>query len=330
MHFDPEIARVLYASDDTFAQVLGVSLVSLYRSNTDMKDIILYILDGGMAEENKKKIEAVCKSFNRSFPVWIDASDISRILGIAVKTDRGSVVQFARIFISHYADAGRIIYLDCDVLIRKSIRELWTMDLQGKTIGAMRDAFSRYYRKNIGLQSDEEIFNSGVMVIDLERWESLDVKDRTLDVFKTRNGKVIMGDQGALNAALHGDVTWISPKYNAVTIFFDFSYREMIRYRQPPAYYSEQEIFQAVEDPAIVHFTVSFLSYRPWEKGCRHRYAEEWLLCKAMSPWKDEPLCLARKSKVSKFLASLPRPMMLFLASILQVYVRPICWMVWR
>ena len=43
---NPNIAHIIYASDDRFAQILGVSLISLYENSKDMEDImsLLYFL----------------------------------------------------------------------------------------------------------------------------------------------------------------------------------------------------------------------------------------------------------------------------------------------
>ena len=35
MNFNPNVAHIVYASDDRFAEILGVSLVSLYENSKD-------------------------------------------------------------------------------------------------------------------------------------------------------------------------------------------------------------------------------------------------------------------------------------------------------
>lgn len=39
------VAHIVYAADDMFAEILGVSLVSLYENSQDMEDIVVYVLD---------------------------------------------------------------------------------------------------------------------------------------------------------------------------------------------------------------------------------------------------------------------------------------------
>lgn len=94
-------------------------------------------------------------------------------MNLKVNLDRGSLSQYARLFLSTLLpdNIQRVLYLDCDIIFKQSIIKLWNLDLQGKTIGALMDAFSSYYRKNIDLQPDDIMFNSGVMLIDLVQWK---------------------------------------------------------------------------------------------------------------------------------------------------------------
>ncbi len=321
--------NIVYASDDNFADIMGISALSLLANNKDFDEIRLYVLDGGISQINKERITGVCKSFGRSEPCWLKA-DVSR-LPAGINTDRGSISQYARLFIGSLLprDADRVLYLDCDIIINHSLKELWDTDLQGNTIGALNDAFSKLYRGNIDLRPTDIMFNSGVMLIDLRKWRSRSIEDKLIRFIAKKHGKLQQGDQGVLNAVLSHETFCLEPKFNSVTIFYDFTYDEMLYYRDPPVFYSREQVRQAAEAPVIIHFTTSFLSKRPWVEGCKHRYAKIWLSYKMQSPWKDEPL---RKAPARKGLKGIyiglcekaPRKLMLFVSRIFQVYGRPL------
>lgn len=323
--------HIVYAADDKFAEILGVSLVSLLENSREEAEIQIYVLDSGISEENREKLEAVCQNYGRSAPVFIAARDISRELGMQVQADRGSLSQYARLFVSSNLpeDLERVLYLDCDILLNQSVGQLWNLDLQGKTIGALMDAFSSLYRANIDLKPEDVMFNSGVMLIDLKRWKEKKVEGKLLNFIASRYGKIQQGDQGALNAVLSEDTFCFHPKFNSLTIFYDFTYPEMLQYRKPPVFYEENEVAEAVEAPVVIHFTSSFLSSRPWMKGCAHRYAPLWLRYKAISPWKDAPLWEAKSRSKTEALyvglvKKLPRALAIFLSGLLQAYGRPL------
>ena len=322
--------HVVYASDDKFAEILGVSLVSLYENNTGMDEIHIYVLDSGISDENKKRLLSICDKYDRERIQFISARDISKILSMNVNTDRGSLSQYARLFVSRDLPETleRVLYLDCDIIVNDSLYELWNLDLKGKTIAALKDAFSKQYRKNIELQPNDIMFNSGVMLIDMKKWKEKNIEKKLLSFIKRHKGAIQQGDQGALNAVLSKDTFCFHPRFNSVTIFYDFTYEEMLTYRKPVDFYSKKEVKQAAERPVIIHYTTSFTSTRPWIEGSKHPYRDKWLFYKAKSPWADIPLWRSVRTSGLKGIyinlsKRLPRRVMIRVSSLLQVYGRP-------
>lgn len=322
--------HIVYASDDRFAEILGVSLVSLYENNTEMEEIYVYVLDSGISDANKDRLLSVCSKYQREKLRFISARDISKILSMDVSTDRGSLSQYARLFVSRDLPdtLERVLYLDCDIIINDSLAPLWNLDLEGKTIAALKDAFSKQYRKNIDLQPNDVMFNSGVMLIDLKKWKENHIEKKLLAFIKRHRGIIQQGDQGALNAVLSKDTYCFHPRFNSVTIFYDFTYPEMMVYRKPVDFYSEKDVRQAVEHPVIIHYTTSFTSVRPWIEGSQHPYRDKWLLYKSKSPWADQPLWKPAKAGGVKGLyitvsSKMPRSVMIRFSGLLQAYGRP-------
>lgn len=321
---------VVYSSDDKFAEILGVSLVSLYENNTNFSSIDVYVIDENISESNKRKLQSISSDYNRSPIKWLKCPNLNSLLSLKIATDRGSISQFSRLLLASLLpeDLDKVLYMDCDTIVNKNIQELWNLDLKSKTIAALEDSFSKYYRKNIGLNSNAVIFNSGVILVNLDKWRKLNTESKLLAFLKAKDGKVQQGDQGVLNAVLSDECFCFAPKYNAVTTFFDFNYQEMLAYRKPPRqYYSDKAISEATDNPYIIHYTSSFMSKKPWMKGCQHKYARQWQLYKNKSPWKDTPLWDDNRSKWKLFCYSLakklPRKSLIFVAGIFQGYVRP-------
>lgn len=327
--FKPNEAHIVYASDDKFAEILGVSLISLFENSDDMDKIVVYILDSGISVDSKEKLLSIFEKYKRT-GVFLPATDISKKMSMEIELDRGSLSQYARLFVSSDLPANleRVLYLDCDIIIRKSIKELWNLDLHGNVIGALMDAFSKYYRVNVDLQENDVMFNSGVMLIDLEKWKADHIEDKLLKFIKSKNGKIQQGDQGALNAVLSKDTYCFEPRFNSVTIYYDFTYEEMLIYRKPPVFYKKEQVEESVKNPTIIHFTTSFLSKRPWVEGCKHMYAYEWIKYKNISPWKDAALWKENrpgwKLAGAKVINTLPRSVAIRVSGLLQAYWRPL------
>lgn len=323
--------HVVYASDDKFAEILGVSLTSLYENNKAMEQINIYVLDSGITVSNKAKLNSLSEKYSRAPIQWLEAKNISEELQMDVAIDRGSLSQYARLFVASVLPSSfkRVLYLDCDIIIAQSLEELWNLNMHGKTIAALKDAFSKWYRMNIDLKPNDIMFNSGVMLIDLEKWKAQKVEEKLMKFISSKNGKIQQGDQGALNAVLANDTYCFEPRFNSVTIFYDFNYKEMMIYRKPPkGFYTEPQIKEAIEHPVIIHFTTSFLSRRPWIEGCQHRYLGQWEKYKALSPWKDSAAWEYKRlgglrGWYIETIDKIPRGLTIWLSGVLQAFGRP-------
>ena len=73
---------------------------------------------------------------------------------------------------------------------------------------------------------------------------------------QSRNGQIQQGDQGALNAILSKDTYCFSPRFNSVTIFYDFTYEENSSNTATLRNFTQKEQVQkAIEQsPIIIHF----------------------------------------------------------------------------
>ena len=91
---NPDAAHIVYASSDSFAEVLGVSLASLYANSRDMETLTVYVLDHGISEANRAKLESIPEAYKRDPIRWIPAKNITEVLGMDVRTDRGNLSQY--------------------------------------------------------------------------------------------------------------------------------------------------------------------------------------------------------------------------------------------
>ena len=79
------------------------------------------------------------------------------------------------------------------------------------------------------------------------------------NVIKKKNGNVFFFEQTLTNYSCKGKIYKLHPKYNCYTLFFAFDYKNLIRWRKPTIFYTEKEVAEAKEKPAIIHFTRNFI-----------------------------------------------------------------------
>lgn len=110
-------------------------------------------------------------------------------------------------------DVERIIYVDSDMLCMSSLFPLRDIDLKGMTVGAVRDAYTRRLndgggipglREHSDIDPQDPYFNSGMLVIDTDRWRRQDVTRRCLEYLDRYAHESRYPDQDALNFVLYG------------------------------------------------------------------------------------------------------------------------------
>lgn len=187
------------------------------------------------------------------------------------------------------ADCMRLIYLDTDVLVRKDIRHLWNVDLEGHPIAAARDfgcpwigfpTLGLAFYREAAIDPAGHYFNSGVLVIDVERWRADHLQERSIALLKSMT-PIRYADQDALNAVLHDDWKSLDPKWNVFPVPPAETFANLLL--------GPDEAEAMASDPAIVHFAGR---EKPWNADQYPQkvpgYADEWISVIARGPYAHE------------------------------------------
>lgn len=323
--------NVMYAADDNYAEIMGVSILSLLENNRHMKDIHFYIVEDKISQDNIRKLEDMIGAYGRDV-VFLKKPDIRGKLGVELKTLRWSDSAYSRLFLKElfgqYHQVDKLLYLDCDTLIVSSLQELWETDINDYLGAACLECMSNLHKRIIGAKKTDNYINTGMLLLNARKWIENDIEKVVSEFIKKYNGKTEYVDQGAINGTVSNQFKLVSPRYNLTTLAYDFTYEEMLIYRKPEFGYSKEEWEDAVKSPAVVHFTTSFLSIRPWFEGSGHLYAGEWVKFHQLSPWKDMPYRKMKgrklRDKKQKIYNMMPRWMAVEVAGVLHAYVKPI------
>lgn len=321
--------NIVYASDNNFAEILGISMISLFENNKECSEITVYILDDGIDKVNKEKLDFIGEKYGRKI-FFEKIPNLHELAGVEIHTNsRWSLSTFSRLFLEKILPENfqKVLYLDCDILINDSLEDMYNTELGEYYCGSVWDCISDGHKANVGLSSSDNYINAGMMLISLDNWRRNNLCDKFIEFINSYGGDTPYVDQGVINGTISKHIKILDLRYNCYTAVFDFTYGDLIKYRKPSEYYSESEFENAKNAPAIVHFTTSFLSLRPWVEGCKHPYAGEWLKYKAMSPWADVPLRKdnrsGKKKLAVKIYKALPNGLAVDIAGILHAWVVP-------
>jgi lipopolysaccharide biosynthesis glycosyltransferase len=323
--------NILYSFDNNFADIAGVSIISLLENNKSIDAIHAYILNNGIYEENIKRLQEIISSYGRDL-TFLAPANIRNLVRADINLGRWGLSNVNRLFMGSVLpkDIDRVICIDCDTIVRYSLQNLWNKQLGDNYIAGVNDCIGKKYKISLDLDANSNYINAGVILVDVKRFRENNVENKFLELINKRHGNFTYLDQDILNGALGGQILALDPKFNALTVFFDFDYENMLRYRKPYSYYSAAEINEAKGDPVIAHFTTSFLSLRPWVQGCNHPFVKEFLYYKALTPWKNTVLKSDRRSKIRKIYSNLynklPLPIAVRVSSLLHSTLVPFCY----
>lgn len=149
--------------------------------------------------------------------------ETSNFLQRAPISSRHSIATYFRLLIPAEVKGiyERILYLDSDIIcLQDGIERLFSVDLGGASLGAVRD--NQQWRTplrqvkefgDLGLRS-APYFNAGVLLIDVNSYNSELVLDRAIDLILYRSKSLLRHDQSILNLLFYQKWAELSPIWN--------------------------------------------------------------------------------------------------------------------
>lgn len=333
MRFDPSEVNVVYCSSDLFSEVCAVAMTSLFENNKHLKGITVYIIDDAISKKNKDRILGIANRYSRQV-VFIPLPNAFDFYG----DDRFNLASlghtYARMILGDIIPESveRLISLDSDTMVLGKIDELWNMEMGDHPIAGVDDCMGKVALvKTQHLPADCVHCNAGMFLIDLSVWRKENWTNQFFLYMKGLFDKgIALGgyEEEVMNKLLHKRMLALPPKFNLMTLEQVLSYKELLAFRQPLKYYSEEEIKEALEHPVITHTTNFFyIKKRIFEAGSDHPQRANYEKYRSMTPWKNDPPMDAKYSLrhdlIKAFWHCMPRPITIRVACFVRNEIRP-------
>ncbi|SPC37067.1 glycosyltransferase family 8 protein [Latilactobacillus fuchuensis] len=266
----PKIA-ILSAANQEYVPFLRVMLISTITTIAPDTQIAFYIIDDHLTPVAKQQLQSLVENAGHQLTfINVDAE----LFVNCPESDHINQTAYYRIVAPKIlAKQGwhRVLYLDADTFIQTDVTPLALSSLHRNIIGAVIDPGQALTLERLGYSKTEArqalYFNSGVMVIDIDRWEDAQVSERTLDYINQFPERIVYHDQDALNAILASSTEMLEPRWNVQT--------SLIFQRHQPINQQYAQWYQAaIQQPAIVHFTGHD---KPWNTLKGHPYTSRYL-----------------------------------------------------
>ncbi|QIR37807.1 glycosyltransferase family 8 protein [Tolypothrix sp. PCC 7910] len=274
-----EYIPVVCAADDKYSMPVAVMACSAVANLPSNRKLLLFVIDGGIKENNKQKILNSVDS-SRCHIKWLQPSDI--LLEKMKLSGHISLAAYYRILIPELlsSEFQKVIYLDCDLVLNQNLEQLWQNDIEDKYLLAVQEIKTPYvsaallnYDK-LGIPPDWKYFNSGVLLINLEKWRKDNISTKIIQYVEQNKEYIRFHDQDGLNAVLAGQWGELDPRWNQTPFIYEYS-----SWENSP--FNESTFNNVLNNPWIIHFASSF---KPWNA---YKYRDKELFYKYldMTAW---------------------------------------------
>ena len=249
--------HVISCVDKNYLQHLGALTVSLFENKTCSNNIIYHIVHDELSESDKALFAGIEKKYHATV-VFHDIAHLYHKYEHIVANERYPYAALHRLLISEIfpPEIKKVLYLDCDIIINGDISGLWNIDINNYVTAAVEDAVP-FSRHPVLMMPEKSLyFNSGVLLINLEKWTHLGITDKTLKFMMDFPESCPYPDQDALNAILYNDWLRLPPKYNQQSALHYLPGKRLV--------YSKTEYAEALKCPVIIHYTGVIKNTKPW------------------------------------------------------------------
>ena len=280
---------IVICTDKNYVMPCGVMLYSICKNNKS-EDITFHIIcDNSLDNKDQqslKKTILLNPENNKKIIFYIIGNESLNDFPRLDKTNPKNYITKAtyyRLYITKILpnSIDKVLYLDCDIIVRHSLKELWNTDISNFSVAVVPDVaeglIDKYNR--LHYPQTKGYFNSGVQLLNLKKWRQEDKFSAFITFMNEHPDWIKLHDQDVMNRVFYDDKISLPIKYNFQEgflwndIFYDY-------------WKYEDQVLAARKDPVILHFTDS----KPWVEGCEHPYRDEFFKYQKETEWAGTPL----------------------------------------
>jgi len=288
MNFPPAFQEnnipIILSSSDFFSPYLCVCIQSIIDHTSEKNCYDIIVFESGITAYNKKRIldlqtgrkNIAIRFFNTKKGVvglnfFINSGRISQ------ETYYGLLIPW---FLPLYQKG---IIMDCDMIAKQDLSELYNEDLEGYIAGGVRDVILQgwlndrendtadYYFDVVHAKDPYTYVNGGLLLLDFEKYRQMISRDLVLHYINNYQFRVV--DQDIFNLLLETKIKALDPKWNHM-VYVEGAISAAIE--NAPAI-AQDAYFNAKKAPGIIHYASE---NKPWYNPDLEFAAEFWSCAK--------------------------------------------------
>ena len=228
--------NIAVAANEAFVKYLYVMLMSLLENNAGQSEPCrIYLLSADMKEEQIEIIKKLVETYGGS--LHFIRMDMEKFPKELPSNEMITVETYFRLALPELLpkELDRVLYLDADMVVLQSLRELYETDFEGKTFVVCKDgtAVSAEHVAQSGLfaelkeKENFQYFNAGVMLFHLEKLRNTCDFAFFMEQALAHKEELVYHDQDLLNYLFWNDVKYVdAERFNlAARTAYNIGYR---------------------------------------------------------------------------------------------------------
>lgn len=235
--------HLVTAADEAYAPGLLVTVASALHGLSEVEEVTLHILDGGLMSASVQKVKSLAAAMHQRSVILFHHVNQEGFKGWR-PGPHGSMMTYARLLLGSIIDADKVIYLDVDMLVIGNLQEVWETPMNGMmALGCYDGRISKLGDDSpLPLSTEEKecrYVNAGFLLLDLQQWRAEKMEEQALSLVNNESVVYRWWDQTMLNY--------------------------LLRYRLGflPHVWNWQERTISVSDAALVKL-IHFKAQKPW------------------------------------------------------------------
>ncbi|MDR1207706.1 MAG: glycosyltransferase family 8 protein [Rickettsiales bacterium] len=202
---------IVFCCDENYFPHLRATIASIVHNRDACDEFHFFLIHNGFSESKKKKLRDLARS--RFDFIEIDLKQrFGRFAKTIRKFDVVSLMTYARLLIPELVFGyDKVIYMDCDIIVRGSLSGLMEIDLGDNFIGGCSDF-------NCGLMArtlDTDVYvNAGVLVMNCALWRKYKMSRTSIKYWDASRYRLKWHDQDLLNSLFRKKMMLIDSRYN--------------------------------------------------------------------------------------------------------------------
>lgn len=273
-----EVLHLACGGDENYVEHTAAMVASVLEHRGELDVEVHYLHAPGLSAD-KRDLFARFVAEQGGTPALIEVGG-ERIADLPGAFNHVTPAMWYRIFLPELLPGiDRTLYVDADTLAIDDLTPLWRTDLEGAVLGAVQNLWEPWnagYPAKLGLRTP--YFNSGVLLLDLERMRATHAGERVLAYATEHRDELTWPDQDALNIVLGEQTKLLHPRWNAMNSVMTFDTDTAA------GVFGDDAVAEARSRPGIRHFEGPSVN-KPWHYMCPFPQREEYVRQRARTPW---------------------------------------------